>query len=540
VVYQEVENSKSGGVGYRSFLQPMFRGLVALMLCSVVLMIGADSGAKAQTAASTDERIDAMMRELQALKSRQARQQQQIEAQNRLIARQTKELQAQKRQTAARAFDEETAQVVRGEGKTEARLQTTSTGSYPTPAPRRTAPRSAASGRALENVVTGGSKKGSFRLPGSSTSIKVSGYVKADALYDVDYDTGDYFVASRIPVKGDPLKTRKGSFRAHARQSRLRFQSWTPTPLGEFATHIEGDFYGATGEEGFANSSGFRLRQAYGRLGPLLAGQTWSLFMDLNSHPTTIDFFGPSGIPFDRQGQVRLTAPLAPGTTFAISAENSEFIGHADNLKGADGIAANALIGSESYGLKMAIDVAPDVVAALEHKGDMGSIRLAGVTRFFDTDTLAMPQGKAVGWGFHLSGSLKTFGRDRIIGGYSYGQGLGRYLLGGYASDATINTETGDISPDEEWGVYAAYQHFWSDNWSSNFVYGREENPDALASSTTLKTSRKQQTAHANIIYTPIPGARLGLEYIYGERENVDGKKGDARRVQFGAMWSLN
>src|SRR3954463_7467989 len=36
---------------------------------------------------------------------------------------------------------------------------------------------------ALDNVVTGGATKGSFRLPGSNTSVTLGGYVKLDAVF---------------------------------------------------------------------------------------------------------------------------------------------------------------------------------------------------------------------------------------------------------------------------------------------------------------------------------------------------------------------
>ena len=36
------------------------------------------------------------------------------------------------------------------------------------------------------NVVTGGDFPRSFKLPGSNTSLKFGGYVKLDAIYDVD------------------------------------------------------------------------------------------------------------------------------------------------------------------------------------------------------------------------------------------------------------------------------------------------------------------------------------------------------------------
>src|SRR6266849_10069986 len=47
-------------------------------------------------------------------------------------------------------------------------------------------------------------------------------------------------------------------------------------PYGNMTTFIEGDFFGADGNETVTNSNGFRIRHAYGTLGNFLAGQYWT------------------------------------------------------------------------------------------------------------------------------------------------------------------------------------------------------------------------------------------------------------------------
>ena len=54
-------------------------------------------------------------------------------------------------------------------------------------------------------------------------------------------------------------------------------------------------------------------------------GQTWSNFMNLFAYPDTVDFFGPAGASFARQGQLRCDLPRAvPGCSLAFSVENPE------------------------------------------------------------------------------------------------------------------------------------------------------------------------------------------------------------------------
>ena len=47
---------------------------------------------------------------------------------------------------------------------------------------------------------------------------------------------------------------------------------------------MEGDFY-SSGDQ-------FRLRHAYGEIGDLLVGQTWTTFTDVAAAPATLDFEG--------------------------------------------------------------------------------------------------------------------------------------------------------------------------------------------------------------------------------------------------------
>ena len=150
-------------------------------------------------------------------------------------------------------------------------------------------------------AVVGGDFPGSWKLPGTDTSIAFSGYVKGDAIYDIDNDPGDLFAFSGIAIDNSAADNADGNFRMHARQSRFRFDSRTPTDWGQMRTRIEGDFFGAGGNEWFSNSNSFRLRHAWGRLGPVLAGQSWTTFMDEDTFADTVDFFGPVAVEFARQ-----------------------------------------------------------------------------------------------------------------------------------------------------------------------------------------------------------------------------------------------
>src|SRR5437588_7826031 len=158
-----------------------------------------------------------------------------------------------------------------------------------------------------DNVVTGGAAKGSFKLPGSNTSVTLGGYVKLDAVYSNPSagvgSTADLFLQpNAIAVGPGAGDNEHKQVKLGARESRMFVKTSTPTAWGDLVTHVEGDLYGADGNESVSNSHGARLRHAYGVLGHFLGGQTWTNFMYVPALPETLDFGGPVG-------QILVTVP---------------------------------------------------------------------------------------------------------------------------------------------------------------------------------------------------------------------------------------
>jgi len=63
------------------------------------------------------------------------------------------------------------------------------------------------------------------------------------------------------------------------------------------------------------------LRHAYAEWGELLAGQTNSVFMDGDSFPNVIDYWGPTGMIYLRNPQIRWTPYRTEHSDFAIAIE---------------------------------------------------------------------------------------------------------------------------------------------------------------------------------------------------------------------------
>jgi hypothetical protein len=381
-----------------------------------------------------------------------------------------------------------------------------------------------------DNVVTGGATKGSFKLPGSNTSVTLGGYVKLDAVFSnpsAGVDTkGDLFLdPTAIPVGPTAGNNERNQVKFGARESRLFVTTNTPTSVGDLNTHVEFDFYGADGNESVSNSHGFRLRHAYGTLGNFLAGQTWTNFMNPASLPDTLDFGGPVGQIFDRQAQVRWTQPFGgPGSAtsgqWSVGLENPE--------------AVVQIPGGASF--RADTDRLPDVTGQVLFNTSIGKISVHGLVRQVrvDSKTPAVVDQK-LGGAVSVAGVIPTVGKDDFRFTASAGNAIGRYS-DGFFPDGVVGSD-GQIRLPKQWGWFAAYRHYWFDQLRSNLVLSTagENNPAGAPANTNKSTA----SAHANLIWSPVANADLGIEYIHADRKTEDGLKGNLNRLQASAKYAF-
>src|SRR5947208_11019984 len=109
---------------------------------------------------------------------------------------------------------------------------------------------------------------------------------------------------------------RDGRFYASVRQSRFGVKSTVPTSYGDLKTIFEFELFG-TGVD--AGQTTFRLRHAWGEFRTIGAGQTWSVFMDPDVFPNSIEYWGPNGMIFFRNVQLRYTPWTSGDSNFAVS-----------------------------------------------------------------------------------------------------------------------------------------------------------------------------------------------------------------------------
>ncbi len=357
------------------------------------------------------------------------------------------------------------------------------------------------------------------------------------AMLDMGYETGqshpDWFDVARptkLPAYKDEFG-KDGRFFAGVRQSRLGFKGFIPTSLGELRTTFEFELFG-TGTD--AGQTTFRLRHAYGELGHFGAGQTWSPFMDPDVFPNSVEYWGPNGMVFFRNVQVRWM-PIMGDTTVTFALERP-------GASADQGIYQDRV---ELEGVKARFPL-PDFSAQVRRSGKWGHIQFAGMLRRMQWDDMNDDQfdlsGKATGWGLHLSGNYKI-AKDTVRASLLYGEGIQNYMNDAPVDVGIENNFSNPITPIVGvalpiFTMVAFYDHTWNDKWTSTIGYSYLDitNSDGQAPS-AFKTG---QYALVNFLYYPTSNFFLGPELQWVRRENFkDGWSVDDVRIQFSAKFSF-
>jgi hypothetical protein len=370
----------------------------------------------------------------------------------------------------------------------------------------------------------------------SKSKFEVYGHVMLDAGYNFDQSDPVWFDVVRptkLPAFDNEFPPDGTTFFG-VRQTRLGVRSTTPTKLGELKTQFEFELFG-TGVD--AGQTTFRLRHAYGELGHFGAGQTWSPFMDVDVFPNSLEYWGPTGMVFFRNIQVRWM-PIKGDTRATIALERP-------------GASADQGVYSGRIELQ---DVAPrfplpDLSAEYHRATKWGYVELAGIVRYIKwedqgTDALDL-SGDAVGWGLNLSSNVHLGEQNVLRLQAIYGEGVENYMNDAPADVGIENNPAGGATTPVQgvtlpvFGGVAFLDHSWNEQFSSSVGYSivnidnsAQEAPDAF---------HRGHYALGNLLYSPIPGVTTGAELQWGRRENFsDGFSSDVVRIQFSFKYAFS
>lgn len=362
--------------------------------------------------------------------------------------------------------------------------------------------------------------------------FEVYGFLQADYIQDfkrVNPAWDATLRPSKIPTE-DGLYGSDGQALVSVNQSRFGVRGDLPTEGQNLHTQFEFDLFGVGVDEG---KTTIRLRHAYGEYGHWLGGQTHSLFMDIDAFPNIIDYWGPAGMVFLRNPQIRYSF-FTGDNELAVAIEKpsndidpGKFRTIGDEL----GIKAQ---GDEKF---------PDLTIMAKSKGPFGHLQASGILRSIGYETTGRatnePKDRLTGWGANISSSIKFTEKNKLILAAVYGEGIASYMNDG---GTDVGPEGKILDPRAKLipllGLTAFYDHYWNEKYSSSIGYSSTQvDNSSLQADDAFE---KGEYALANLLYVPVKNVLVGGEVLWGSRTDKDGGYGDDLRTQVSFKYSFS
>ena len=339
--------------------------------------------------------------------------------------------------------------------------------------------------------------------------LRILGSVRFSAFYDfVELPVKNTFNTYFIPTGADNHKIL--NYHNSLSQTRIGFEITRITNNRTVFIRIETDFDGPGGQ--------FRIRHAYGQVGGLLVGQTWSLFSNVSDLPTTIDKNGPTGSIAPLNPQIRYnrnykTFSWAVGLEYSLPDLGQKELDTA-------GITTVQMI--------------PDISGQIRTHGKLGSIQLSLIMNSISIKDSDNKISNSFGIGASISGKLNITMKQKLYFQLAYGKSIAHYIttFNGAGLDAIYNPDTNKFEGLYSMGGFISYGYNWNPKVSTNLSFGSANIFNIAFQSDNAY--RNSCSASIDAFWRVITGARIGLSYSYGQRWNKDGVIGQASRI-----WAL-
>jgi hypothetical protein len=378
--------------------------------------------------------------------------------------------------------------------------------------------------------------QGSGQTADPKPSMEIYGFAMLDIgqnFKTINPNWFDTMRVTRLPSFDKEFGEDNSTF-AGVRQSRFGVRTSSPAGGRELKTQFEWELFGVGVDEG---QTTIRLRHAYGEYGAIGAGQYWSPFMDIDVFPNSLEYWGPTGMVFFRNVQVRWM-PIRDDThELTLALERPGASGDA-------GIYADRV---ELQNVNARFP-SPDYSGSYKLKQDWGYVRAAGILRVMKWDDALDDEfdlsGDAIGWGLNFSSNINATDNDVIRLQFAFGEGVQNYWNDNTV-DVGVKRNPGNVRTPIEGvalpviGVVAFLDHRWNEKFTTAIGYSLTENDNSDGQAPDAY--KRGHYALGNLLYYPAPNIMAGGELQWGRRENFsDGFKSDGFKVQFSFKYNFS
>ncbi|MFR9522973.1 MAG: DcaP family trimeric outer membrane transporter [Rikenellaceae bacterium] len=354
-------------------------------------------------------------------------------------------------------------------------------------------------------------------------SFAVGGYISLRAGYDLDGAVSNIdFVTADIPVPGNYAT--KAKLMMDASTSRVFAKGIINSrALGQVELFIDADYRGGT-----AGNYSPRVRSGYVAFKGFTIGRDVTTFCDLDAAVSTIDFQGPNAYNMNFATMVRYECNLANDhLTMGIAAEYPKYWGtYGDNFTAIP-------------------QRVPDVPFYLQYEWGyyrQSHLRFAGVIRNPYMHNLTTGENTSLtGWGVQASGCIAGTQWMQLKFSGVYGSAISQYIADftGMGLDFTPDPEDATkIQTTPMWGFQVGGEFFLGERTSLNAGYSTAAVDDKNGYYSNDEYLRGEYI-FGNLYYALTPRFKLGGEYLYGRRKNVDSERNHANRFNLLAQFSF-
>ncbi len=359
--------------------------------------------------------------------------------------------------------------------------------------------------------------RGFVPIPNTPVLIKFNAKPHLDFTDDTQNsgDT-DRFVTAKIPVDGDFFKGGGNQFNINARGSQLSIDVRAPTVPGSPRFYFQNDFFGSG-----SNEYNFRVRQLYGEYYNFVFGQTFSVFEDPDAWPDNVDYEGPNSAIFARRPLIKYQWVLNDNWNVNFGLEQP-------------GAEVDTSIDADAR----SVDHAPDggLNVRWEDK-KVGHVQFGAILRDIGVKGPIVGDQTTFGWGLNLSTNMNLCETDSVQTQLTYGEGLFRYFNDDFVNNDAAFDKSGDLTPIPAFGAMIGYTHKWTDTIRSTASYGYVHLDNEFSQGP--HAYHMTHYGSLNVIWQMRPRLSVGLEGLFGQKEEKNGADGDVLRIQLGIVYSL-